>query len=89
MLTFLLLRLILNGREGEALEVLSALNDLDIDDNSIHQEFLQIKDAVIEMSQGSFTNVFKMGDYRDGHRVTLAIILQFCQQIGGINFMTQ
>lgn len=78
-------RLILHGREGEALEVLSALNDLDIDDNQIHQEFLQIKDAVIEMSKGSFTNVFRMGDYRDGHRVILAVVLQFCQQICGMS----
>jgi sugar porter (SP) family MFS transporter len=81
--------LILQGREGEALEVLSALNDLDIDDNQIHQEFLQIKDAVIVMSQGTFSDIFRMGDYRDGHRVILAVVLQFCQQICGINFMTQ
>jgi len=80
--------LILAGREAEALHVLSALNDKKESDRVIHQEFLQIKDAVIEMAQASFVNVFKMGDYRDGHRVILAVALQFFQQIGGINFCT-
>jgi hypothetical protein len=75
--------LILAGREDEALHVLSALNDKKENDRIIHQEFLQIKDAVMEMAKASFTNVFKMGDYRDGHRVILAVALQFFQQIGG------
>jgi len=81
--------LILAGREDEALHVLAVLNDKKQNDRIIHQEFLQIKDAVIEMAKASFTNVFKMGDYRDGHRVILAVALQFFQQIGGINFCTQ
>ncbi|KAK4505965.1 hypothetical protein PRZ48_003930 [Zasmidium cellare] len=81
--------LILQGREDEALNILSALNDMPHDAHEIRQEFLQIKDAVIEMSQASFRNVFKMGDYRDFHRVILAVGLQFMQQITGINFMTQ
>jgi MFS family permease len=76
--------LILAGREAEALHVLSALNDKKEGDRVIQQEFLQIKDAVIEMAQASFVNVFKMGDYRDGHRVILAVALQFFQQIGGM-----
>lgn len=59
------------------------------DTYEIHQEFLQIKDAVVEMAKASFSNLFRMGDYRDFHRVFLAVLLQFFQQIGGINFMTQ
>lgn len=81
--------LILSGREDEALKVLSVLNDSHTDEHEIRQEFLQIKDAVIEMAQASFSNMFRMGDYRDLHRVILAVLLQFFQQIGGINFMTQ
>lgn len=83
--------LILKGREHHALEVLAALNDQEPTAQEVRQEFLQIKDAVIEMIKGAskFTNVFKMGDYRDFHRVLLAVGLQFFQQIGGINFMTQ
>lgn len=76
--------LILSGREDEALRVLSALNDLEPNNHEIHQEFLQIKDAVIEMAKASVSRVFKRGDYRDGHRVFLAVLLQFFQQIGGM-----
>lgn len=81
--------LILSGREDEALRVLSALNDSEPDTHEIRQEFLQIKDAVIEMAKASFKGTFRNGDYRDFHRVVLAVMLQFFQQIGGINFMTQ
>ena len=81
--------LILQGRENQALSVLSALNDLDWNHTDIHQEFLQIKDTVVEMAKANFGNTFRMGDYRDVHRVVLAVVLQFFQQIGGINFMTQ
>lgn len=81
--------LILQGREAEALNVLAALNDSPPDTHEIRQEFLQIKDAVVEMAKASFGSAFKMGDYRDLHRVVLAVMLQFFQQIGGINFMTQ
>ncbi|KXT07207.1 hypothetical protein AC578_2321 [Pseudocercospora eumusae] len=81
--------LILQGREDEALKVLSALNDMHPDTHEIHQEFLQIKDAVIEMAKASFSNMFQMGDYRDFHRVVLAVCLQASQQLCGINFMTQ
>ena len=81
--------LILQGREGQALHILAALNDTEQDTHDIHQEFLQIKDAVIEMAGARFANVFRMGDYRDFHRVVLAVVLQFSQQMTGINFMTQ
>lgn len=75
--------LILSGREQEALEVLSALNDLSPEDSDIQQEFIQIKDAVIEMSQGGFSTMFTMGEYRNLHRTILAIVLQIFQQISG------
>ena len=81
--------LILHGREDQALKVLSALNDLPKDDHQIRQEFLQIKDAVIEMSKGNMTSAVKNGDYRHGHRVFLATLLQVFQQGTGINLVTQ
>jgi sugar porter (SP) family MFS transporter len=77
--------LILTGREDEALRVLSALNDLPKDSHDVRQEFLQIKDAVIEMSKGSFGSAFSMGDYRHIHRT----VLQMFQQMTGINLVTQ
>lgn len=81
--------LILKGREDQALRILSALNDTEPTTHEIRQEFLQIKDAVIEMAKASFKGIGKQGDYRDTHRVILAVGLQFMQQMGGINFMTQ
>lgn len=81
--------LILTGREEEALKVLSALNDLPKDSHDVRQEFLQIKDAVIEMSKGSFGSAFTMGDYRHVHRTCLAVLLQVFQQMTGINLITQ
>lgn len=81
--------LILSGREDEALNVLSALNDHDRDAVETRQEFLQIKDAVIEMSKGNTSDVASMGDYRHLHRVVLAFILQCFQQMSGINLVTQ
>lgn len=68
---------------------MAALNDTEEDTHDIHEEFLQIKDAVIEMAGARFAHVFRMGDYRDFHRVVLAVILQFSRQMTGINFMTQ
>lgn len=81
--------LILTGRENEALKVLSALNDKPIDSHDVRMEFLQIKDAVIEMSKGTFGSAFSMGDYRHVHRTCLAVLLQVFQQMTGINLITQ
>lgn len=81
--------LILSGREDEALHVLAALNDNDRNAMETRQEFLAIKDAVIEMSKGSSTDVTSMGDYRHLHRVVLAFMLQVFQQMSGINLVTQ
>lgn len=81
--------LILTGREDAALDVLSALNDQDRNGHETRQEFLQIKDAVIEMAKGATGDVFSMGDYRHLHRVILAYVAQVMQQMSGINLVTQ
>ncbi len=80
--------LILKGREDEAKEVLAALEDKEIDDNLVHQQFLEIKDTVVEMSKGSFRDLFTMGKDRNLHRVILAYCNQVMQQITGINLIT-
>ena len=81
--------LILKGKEDQALRILSALNDIEPTTHEIRQEFLQIKDAVVELAKASFQDIGMQNHYRDTHRVILAVGLQFMQQIGGINFMTQ
>jgi hypothetical protein len=74
-------RLILKGREQEALEVMCALSDLPEDDPKIQSEFNAVKDTVIEMSQGSFRDCFAMNDNRNLHRTILAYVNQMFQQI--------
>src|ERR1700761_4388012 len=57
--------LILNGREGEALNVLSALNELPPDHEDNRREYLMIKNAIIYMVQGSsLPAIFSMGKSR-------------------------
>ncbi|KAL9050948.1 MAG: hypothetical protein Q9162_006333 [Coniocarpon cinnabarinum] len=80
--------LILKGREDEAFEVLEALNELPRDDPYIQNEFTAIKETVIEMSKGSFRDLFTMDENRHLHRTALAYINQMFQQISGINLIT-
>ena len=81
--------LILTGREEGALNVLSALSDTTTDDEEVRQEFLQIKDAILEMARGGFSSAFSMNEYRYLHRTMLAFMLQVMQQWTGINLFTQ
>ncbi|EKG12331.1 Sugar/inositol transporter [Macrophomina phaseolina MS6] len=80
--------LILKGREEEAMEVLCALNDTNEEDQYIQNEFIAIKDTVLEMAQGSFADLFTMDKNRHFHRTALAYVNQVFQQISGINLIT-
>ncbi|KAK2608184.1 hypothetical protein N8I77_006808 [Diaporthe amygdali] len=80
--------LILKGREDDAREVLAALSDVDVSDKIINSEFNEIKDTVLEMSKGTFADLFTMGKDRNLHRTLLAYINQMFQQISGINLIT-
>ncbi|KAF1848965.1 uncharacterized protein K460DRAFT_259426, partial [Cucurbitaria berberidis CBS 394.84] len=81
--------LILTGREEEALIVLAALNDADTSDFEIRDEFLQIKDAILIMAQGSTTSMFSNKERRSFHRIVLAYFVQVFQQGTGINLVLQ
>lgn len=81
--------LILVGREQEALDVLAALNDLDPSHEDIRSEFMQIKDAILQMASGDPKQAFSMGDYRYLHRIILAVLLQIMQQWTGVNLFIQ
>lgn len=81
--------LILTGREQEALNVLAALNDADIDCFEIKDEFLQIKDAILIMAQGSTASMFSNKERRGFHRIVLAYFVQVFQQGTGINLVLQ
>ncbi|KAI2622143.1 general substrate transporter [Hypomontagnella submonticulosa] len=80
--------LILKNREDEAREVLAALADTSIDDKEVQNEFIAIKETVIEMSKGSFKDLFTMDRDRNFHRTLLAFVNQMFQQISGINLIT-
>ena len=54
----------------------------------IFSEFTAIKDTVLEMSQGSFRDLFTMNEDRHLHRTILAYVNQVFQQISGINLIT-
>lgn len=80
--------LILQGREDEAKEVIAALEDTDTSDRIVENEFLAIKETVLEMSKGSFRDLFTMDKNRNLHRTLLAYFNQVFQQISGINLIT-
>jgi sugar porter (SP) family MFS transporter len=80
--------LILKGREDEAKEVIAALEDTDLANPVVQTEYLAIKDAVEEMSKGTFKDLFTMDKNRNLHRVLLAYFNQVFQQISGINLIT-
>ncbi|KAF1837667.1 hypothetical protein BDW02DRAFT_107253 [Decorospora gaudefroyi] len=81
--------LILTGREQEALTVLAALNDDEKDSFDTKDEFLQIKDAILIMAQGSSGSMFSNKERRGFHRVVLAYFVQIFQQGTGINLALQ
>ncbi|KAI1215133.1 general substrate transporter [Annulohypoxylon truncatum] len=80
--------LILKDREEEALEVLAALSDAPPDALEVKNEFIAIKETVIEMNKGTFRDLFTMDKDRNFHRTLLAFVNQMYQQISGINLIT-
>lgn len=80
--------LILRGREAEAKEVIAALEDKEITDPLVETEYLAIRDTVMEMSKGTFRDLFTMDKNRNLHRTLLAYFNQVFQQISGINLIT-
>lgn len=81
--------LLLQGREQEAISVLSALNELPEESEDIRREILQIKNAVKHMASAPASWVFTNGEYRYLQRTLLAVLLQVMQQFTGINLFMQ
>ncbi|KAL9086829.1 MAG: hypothetical protein Q9165_006976 [Trypethelium subeluteriae] len=81
--------LVLTGREDAALKTLSALSDVPTSAPDVHDEFLAIKDAVIQLASGSFTMLFSNDENRYLHRTLLAYLIQVFQQLSGVNIVTQ
>lgn len=81
--------LVMQGRDQDAIEVLTALNERPRDDPFIKNEFEAVKQTVLEMSKGSYKSLFQMSEYREFHRVALAYVNQMFQQISGINLIVR
>lgn len=81
--------LLLQGREQEAISVLSALNELPPDHEDTRREILQIKYAVKHMAGASAKQIFTNNEYRYFQRTLLAVLLQVMQQFTGINVFVQ
>lgn len=56
--------MILRGREDEAREVLAALADVPVDHKEVTNEFTVIRETVLEMSKGKFSDLFTQGKDR-------------------------
>lgn len=71
--------LILSARENEALNVLSALEELPPDHEDVRREVLLIKNTVLKLARGSsISSMFTMGKERHLHRLILAGELDGC-----------
>jgi hypothetical protein len=81
-------QLVLNNRCEEAKEVLAALSDTTMDDRMVEMELAVIREMVVEMSNGSFRDLFTMDENRNLHWTILASVNQIFQQISGINLIT-
>lgn len=75
--------LVLQGRDEEARQVLAALSDTDANDREVATSLLAIRETVIEMSKGTFTDLFTMDENRNLHRTILAYVNQMFQQVCG------
>lgn len=80
--------LILKGREDEAREVIAAVADVNIGDKHVENEFQAIKETAMEMSKGTYGELFHADHNRTLHRTIIAYVNQMFQQISGINLIT-
>ncbi|KAF2150918.1 general substrate transporter [Myriangium duriaei CBS 260.36] len=77
--------LIKHGRNEEAREVLSAIEDKSIDSAEVNFAMSEIEEKVRIAGKGKFADIFKMGELRLLNRVFLASAAGFFQQFCGIN----
>jgi sugar porter (SP) family MFS transporter len=81
--------LILRGRDQEAREVLSSLDELPLDDPEIEMKVKEIQDSLANSGTSrNLSNLFKQGKEKNFHRATLGFVNQMFQQISGINLIT-
>ncbi len=67
------------GQGHEAFQVLSALNEKQVDERYIQDEFIESKYTALKMSNGKFSDLFTMDENRHFHRTVLAYVNQMFQ----------
>ncbi|PQE03364.1 MFS sugar transporter protein [Rutstroemia sp. NJR-2017a BBW] len=77
--------LVKKGRMAEAREVLAALSDVSTGSEQVNVEIAEIEAGLVISGQGSFRDIFRMGEERLFHRACLAASGQMFQQMCGIN----
>ena len=75
--------LLKHGRVEEAQQIIAALDGLPEDDPQVLAEVKEISESIARAGQGSFKDVFTMGDYRLFNRACLACAGQMFQQMVG------
>ncbi|KDN36511.1 sugar transporter STL1 [Tilletiaria anomala UBC 951] len=80
--------LMLKGREDEAREVMSSLDELPLDDPELNVKVKEIKDSLAEVTNVRLSDLFTNGKGRNFHRMMLGFTSQMFQQISGINLIT-
>lgn len=78
------------GRYQEATEIISKLKDIPIDDSEIYNEVSEIRSALEEgvAQKTSLKDMFTMGPDKLFFRFCLCILLQFYQQMSGVNLIS-
>jgi sugar porter (SP) family MFS transporter len=80
--------LLTKGRQEEARDVLSKINDCDPHDDMINTEVSEIVESLEIQQSASFKDMFTMGESRTMHRAALALFTMLAFQITGINAIT-
>lgn len=85
--------LVKHGRHAEALAVITALDNTDIDDPEVQRTYIGIHETIV--AEGDLSNegtnlkeLFTHGRGQNFRRASLAVISQCFQQITGINLIT-
>ncbi|WFD20359.1 hypothetical protein MCAP1_002603 [Malassezia caprae] len=79
--------LLLRGRETEARESLSALNEKAPHDDAIDLLVEEIQESLAISQATKLSDLVKQGPGHNFHRTALAFVIQMFQQISGINLM--
>lgn len=77
--------LVKKGGIAQAREVLAALSDISTDSEQVNADIAEIEAGLVISGQGSFREIFRMGEERLFHRACLPASVQMFQRMCEIN----